>query len=189
MTTGQKENIKRLKAVQVEAKKLKALNPKLKHTEAVKKAFEKINGKVTKVKKVTKKLPLKVAAVKIKKKVKQTGKTNILIDKTKQAKKPGKRVSVNDKVYYESRANRSDKGRLLGIVINTNDLVNKNVLEDLKYTSQRITLFENQIINYNLAIKNKENKQNIPILKKQLVGIKKYNLELKQHIKELKKLI
>ena len=40
MTQGQKDNAKRFKAVQVEAKKLKAKNPKLKHIDAVKKAVK-----------------------------------------------------------------------------------------------------------------------------------------------------
>jgi len=46
---------------------------------------------------------------------KQTGRTNIAIDKKIQAKAPGKRVSKSGNVYYEARANRSDKGRLLGV--------------------------------------------------------------------------
>lgn len=48
---------------------------------------------------------------------KQTGKTNIKIDKTKQAMAPGKRKAspaAKKPFYYENRANRSDKGRLLG---------------------------------------------------------------------------
>jgi len=50
---------------------------------------------------------------------KQTGSTNKKIDKKFQAKPVGKRVVKHGKgvttTYYESRANRSDKGKLLGI--------------------------------------------------------------------------
>lgn len=46
---------------------------------------------------------------------KQTGRTSIAIDKKIQAKPVGKRLSKSGKVYYEARANRSDKGRLLGV--------------------------------------------------------------------------
>jgi len=47
----------------------------------------------------------------------QTGTTDKARDKKIQAKKPGKRIAKSsNKVYYERRANRSDKGRLLGTV-------------------------------------------------------------------------
>lgn len=36
---------------------------------------------------------------------------SIKADKKRTAKKPGKRVSASGNVYYESRANRSDKDR------------------------------------------------------------------------------
>ena len=39
----------------------------------------------------------------------QTGKTNLMIDKTRTAMQPGKRISRTGKTYWESRANRSDK--------------------------------------------------------------------------------
>jgi hypothetical protein len=49
---------------------------------------------------------------------KQTGKSNIAIDRRKQAMAPGKRKAspaAKKPYYYESRANRSDKGKLLGM--------------------------------------------------------------------------
>lgn len=59
MTAKQKENIKRFKAVQAEAKKLKAKNKKLTHVQAVKQAWAIMLGKkktkVTGVKKKHKK--------------------------------------------------------------------------------------------------------------------------------------
>lgn len=45
MTLGQKRNIERLKKLQIEAKKIRAKNPKLTHIEAVKIAAGKIPGK------------------------------------------------------------------------------------------------------------------------------------------------
>lgn len=38
----------------------------------------------------------------------QTGKTNLMIDKTRKAMQPGKRISRTGKIYWESRKNRSD---------------------------------------------------------------------------------
>jgi hypothetical protein len=77
MTQGQKDNIKRLKAVQLEAKKLKAKNPKLKHVDAVKKAFAMFS---TGVKKTAKKKSAKkkVGAVKIVQKDKNEKVTKVL---------------------------------------------------------------------------------------------------------------
>lgn len=50
------------------------------------------------------------------KKPRQTGTTNKKQDRQRQAKKPGKRKAKGTKaIYYEYRANRSDKGKLLGI--------------------------------------------------------------------------
>ena len=62
--------------------------------------------------------PKKAATKKtIKKKVyKQTGGSNLLYDKRFQALRPGKRISKKGNKYTENRENRSDKGRLLGIV-------------------------------------------------------------------------
>lgn len=46
-------------------------------------------------------------------KVRQTGGSDRLLDKTRQALPPGRRKSVSGNTYYERRANRSDKGKLL----------------------------------------------------------------------------
>ena len=62
-----------------------------------------------------KKLPVKIQSVKKIPAKKQTGKSNQTRDKLYQAKKPGKRKSASGRTYYESRANRSDQGQLLGI--------------------------------------------------------------------------
>jgi hypothetical protein len=164
MTKAQKDNQLRFKKAQAEAKRLKAKNPKLSHTAAVKQAFKNIAG--TSAKPAAKKIgAVKLDVIKkpiglyydnklikqfdtvaqsnkyqiekvqqgynrnlfftqkfsvtapAKKKVtkKQTGKTNIAIDRKIQALPIGKRISKSGNVYYEARANRSDKGKLLGV--------------------------------------------------------------------------
>jgi len=56
----------------------------------------------------------------------QTGTSNRAIDKRIEAKKPGRRIvgkGNNAHAYYERRANRSDKGRLMGMAgISLNDV-------------------------------------------------------------------
>jgi hypothetical protein len=64
-------------------------------------------------KKVAKK---KVAKKVVRKKVAKKKLTKIDYDKRYQANKPGKRKSASGNTYYENRPNRSDKGKLLGIV-------------------------------------------------------------------------
>jgi hypothetical protein len=43
----------------------------------------------------------------------QTGRTTRIVDVRIQAIRPGKRTSMNGRVYYERRKNRSDKGKRL----------------------------------------------------------------------------
>jgi len=71
-----------------------------------KKAAKKVAKKI--VRKVVKKksTPKKVAKKKL---------TKADYDKRYQAKKPGKRTSASGNTYYENRANRTDRGKLLGI--------------------------------------------------------------------------
>ena len=89
---------------------------------SLKEAFAHIYGKkkVGAVKKKSapkKKAAKKVAKKKVAKKVaKKKYALNPKKDKLYSAKKPGKRVSKTGKTYYESRENRSDKGKLYGIV-------------------------------------------------------------------------
>lgn len=67
-------------------------------------------------KKTAKKQDIRSKTAAAKRKMRQTGKTYVSLDKTREAKKPGKRTSANGKTYYERRANRSDVGKLLGTV-------------------------------------------------------------------------
>ena len=88
---------------------------------SLKEAFAHIYGKkVGAVKKKSapkKKAVKKIAKKKVAKKVaKKKYALNPKKDKLYSAKKPGKRVSKTGKTYYESRENRSDKGKLYGIV-------------------------------------------------------------------------
>jgi hypothetical protein len=84
---------------------------------SLKEAFAHIYGK-KKVGAVKKKSAPKNKTAKkvVKKVVKKKYGLNPKKDKLYSAKKPGKRVSKTGKTYYESRENRSDKGKLLGIV-------------------------------------------------------------------------
>jgi hypothetical protein len=75
----------------------------------------KVIGKAPK-KKVAKKVVRKVVKKKAApKKVAKKKLTPRDYDKRYSAKKPGKRTSASGNTYYESRPNRSDKGKLLGI--------------------------------------------------------------------------
>jgi hypothetical protein len=98
---------------------------------SLKEAFAHIYGKKVGAvkKKVSKKsAPKKKAAKKV---------TGIKQDKKLQAKKPGKRVSdgkhypyKKGNVYYESRPNRMDRGKLLGIY-NIGELFDISAIKDL----------------------------------------------------------
>ena len=80
---------------------------------SLKEAFAHIYGK-KKVGAVKKKsAPKKKVAKKV---VKKKYSLNKKKDKLYSAKKPGKRTSKTGKTYYESRENRSDKGKLYGVV-------------------------------------------------------------------------
>jgi hypothetical protein len=90
---------------------LKRLNKKpIKKATPIKKAAKKVVKKAAPKKKAVKKVVRKVAKKVIRKKL-----TNQAYDRRFQALKPGKRTSASGNTYYEYRANRSDRGKLLGI--------------------------------------------------------------------------
>jgi hypothetical protein len=229
MTKAQKDNQLRFKKAQAEAKRLKAKNPKLTHTAAVKQAFKNIAGtsdkpaakKIGAIKKkasisggnylkklikqqkvedaVNKKyknweFPVppvstlnwtistwsnyiekngsKIGAVK-----KQTGKTSIAIDRKIQALPVGKRISKSGNVYYEARANRSDKGRLLGVKkdINYKSLYKEYLYnEDNNYHTDNILLLA-----YNLG-----SKADLQIAKKLIIDLNKYGYSVPTNTKK-----
>lgn len=121
----------------------------------------------------------------------QTGTSDKSIDKIKQALPVGKRVSKNDNVYYERRANRSDKGVLLGV--GSLEKIKQEILNDFTMTSKRIEIFENNA--FILTNKYQELRfiKGSTIERKKIIqdikSIEKYIKELKQHKIELKKLM
>jgi len=126
-------------------------------------------------KKVAKK---KVAKKVVRKKVAKKKLSRIDYDKRYQAKKPGKRKSASGNTYYESRANRSDKGKLLGIGALSQSALQdvKRILEDIQRAEKGIKMNQTYTTN--------------PIIKKNvLIKLKNYIKEKKTHLKELKKLI
>jgi len=146
---------------------LESLKSKLKKwSRLIDKEVNKLNKKSTKMpikkaapkKKIAKKVVRKIVKKKAApKKVAKKKLTKQDYDKRYQAKKPGKRTSASGNTYYESRPNRSDKGKLLGI----GNVLNKN--QEIKRLSQ-------------LA--------KTP-LEKRIVSILKYNLQDYDNLKSL----
>jgi hypothetical protein len=139
-------------------------------------------------KKGSKEAQLKMEFVRAAKK--QTGTSNIEADKKRQAMAPGKRKSqYGGGTYYEYRANRSDKGVLLGIPEKNIDL-NNDILKDFNYCNDKIIKYERMLIYNKLELKK-------PLLSKlfkdhykyEINLLNKYISEMKQHVKELKKLM
>jgi hypothetical protein len=95
-----------------------------------KKAAKKVVRKAAPKKKSVKKVVRKVVKKTAPKKVVRKKLTKLDYDKRYQALKPGKRTSASGNTYYENRANRSDRGKLLGI----GKVLNKN--QEIKRLSQ-----------------------------------------------------
>lgn len=165
MTASQKKNIVRFKAVQAEAKRLKAKNKNLKHSAAVKQAWAILynTDKKRKVGAVKKKAaPKKKAATK---KYVQRGTSNKKLDKLHQALPPGVRISKKTgEKYKEIRANRSDKGKLLGI----SSIEATRINNDLNGNPRYVIHFLNFL--------NSEEKNFLPFNKKYDYALKKAKL-------------
>lgn len=134
-----------------------------------------------------KKMPIKkkIAKKKVaKKKVAKKKLTSIVYDKRYQAKKPGKRKSASGNTYYEYRANRSDKGKLLGIG-SVKDMTDKYIktLNDIYNYNKAISIIQNDMKRLNYSLMEKQR------AKQTIANFKKIIKELKIHSKELKKLI
>lgn len=116
------------------AKFKKAIAYRQKTGVSLKEAFAHIYGKkvgAVKKKVAKKSAPKKKAAKKVVRKVVKKKLTPRDYDLRYSAKKPGKRIAKKSgKTYYESRPNRSDKGKLLGI----GNVLNKN--QEIKRLSQ-----------------------------------------------------
>lgn len=147
-----------------------------------------VKKKAAPKKKAAKKIAKKKVAKKVvRKKVAKKKLTKIDYDKRYQAKKPGKRIAKKSKkTYYESRPNRSDKGKLLGI----GKIYNSNIIKKLERSMDELNMANNQIElhrgNLKMGIKDLFTKKlNQDLVKKNM----KFKKELSTHIKELKKLI
>jgi hypothetical protein len=143
------------------------------------------NTKMPIKKKVAKKVIRKKVAKKVvRKKVAKKKLSRIDYDKRYQAKKPGKRKSASGNTYYENRANRSDKGKLLGIgsVKNMTDKYIKTLNEIYQY-NKAINIIQNDMTRLNYSPMEKQR------AKQTIANFKKIVKELKIHSKELKKLI
>jgi len=180
----------------------KAIEYRKKTGVSLKEAFAHVYGK--KVGAVKKKAaPKKKAAVKkkaapkkvAKKKVavkKQTGTSVKYYDKLHQAKPVGKRTTKNPHKYHgktirksttytENRANRSDKGVLLGI-----GAIKRNTLDKFSKETKNLSNMENMLDKF----KNLKSTISIPKRKeysKEIQKLKKLISEQKTHIRELKK--
>jgi len=115
---------------------------------------------------------------------KQTGTSNRKIDKLIQAKKPGKRLAKGTKnVYYESRANRSDKGVLLGIGAVKKDLSTKyqTALKNIAYLTGEIAMYK-VLLSHAAAVEKPKKKKKIKGLQLKL----KYAKKLKSQLSKFK---
>jgi NADPH:quinone reductase-like Zn-dependent oxidoreductase len=157
---------------------------------SLKEAFAHIYGKkVGAVKKKSapkKKAAKKVAKKKVAKKVaKKKYSLNKKKDKLYSAKKPGKRIAKKSgKTYYESRENRSDKGKLLGIGAFSEQTLKKieNQLKDLQSLEGKVrtyTIFKNSA--------NYKNPSSQKIINSYIKKAKEQIKETKTHISQLKK--
>ena len=154
----------------------------------INKTIDKVYKK-NKAKKVVRKVVKKKVAPK---KVAKKKLTKQDYDKRYQAKKPGKRISTGKNypykkgnVYYENRANRSDRGKLLGI-----GKSGFSLMTDLNQTLQKMHDTQNSINIYTNAIKDKSTSRYDKInIRQEIKNQKKYLAELKTHFRELKKML
>lgn len=181
-----------IEKIQAKAKALRKSYPNAKWTDLIKKAstdLKKIGaiGGVSKKKKATKKAATKKTVSKRKPKIvkvlKQHGTSAKAYDKRHQALPAGRRISKGGKPYTETRSNRSDKGVLLGINIDTDAIINryKNVLKEIeKYqeTKRKIK------IAYSVGTKQEKAKSKLMIKK-----IDDIIRELKVHSRQIKSYI
>lgn len=135
----------------------------------------------------------------VKKKVvkKQTGTTNKAYDLRKQALPVGKRTSKSGNVYYESRANRSDRGKLMGVRLtkaqalkkltelgnNSKSPLAKKVASIIKYNSYDYNNLEDLFEEIRMGLQNGSISELI-YYKDTLAWYKKYKKEINNLLKE-----
>jgi len=187
------------------------------YTKAIKKLMQELTTEVKKYnvkikpskKVVVKKIAVKKSAPKrsapkksaSKKSTTQTGRSTEFYDKMYQAKKPGKRTTSWGTTYYESRANRSDKGVLLGMHKDTKSHnvnirvvsgITENALNQIKDIQKRMLNSELMANNIKSLMKSdtyKKDKEFMKEAKKTIINIAKSNQEYKKMITSLKKLV
>jgi hypothetical protein len=157
-----------IKKVPVEIKPKKSTMPKAKTKKAA-------TNKAT---------PVKRKSATTKKAAKQTGTSNRIYDVLIQAKKPGKRVSKSGKTYYESRANRSDKGVLLGV--NGIGKIGNAMINELKIAHDKLIKWQKILLALYIE-KAKVSKGMKPVVEMDIKRIKDAIKEKKIHIQQLKK--
>jgi hypothetical protein len=187
------------------------------YTKAIKKLMQELTTEVKKYNvkiKPSKKVVVKKVAVKKsapkrsapkksaqKKSTKQKGISTEFYDKMYQAKKPGKRKTSWGTTYYENRANRSDKGVLLGMHKDTKSHnvnirvvsgITENALSQIKDIQKRMLNSELMANNIKSLMKSdtyKKDKEFMREAKKTIINIAKSNQEYKKMITSLKKLV
>jgi hypothetical protein len=161
---------------------LKILAPKnivttKKRLPSVIKLINKTIDKVYKKSKIKKKVAKKVVRKVVKKKAapKKVAKkklTNRDYDKRYQALRPGKRVAYETgNVYYENRANRSDRGKLLGF----NDITLTRINNDLNGNPRYVVHFLNVLNSEEQSFLPFNKKYEYALKKAKLIGGKKYD--------------
>jgi len=184
------------------------------YTKAIKKLMQELTTEVKKYNvkiKPSKKVVVKKVAVKKsapkrsapkkaapKKSTKQTGRSTEFYDKMYQAKKPGKRTTSWGTTYYESRANRSDKGVLLGMhkdtkSHNVNIRVMSGINKDLIHRISKINdeILQREGVIFSVIERRKEliERNGANWYKKWIKDAKAIVSELKKHKTELKRFI
>lgn len=193
MTKAQKENQARFKAVQAEAKKLKAKNPKLSHVMAVKQAWAIILGKPAKVGSIATKMIIKKPAIKktglkaiikkVPKKMPIAGRLNLTGKETRLGYIP-KKVAAKKPATSKHQDTKSHNVNIK--VVSGIQLKHNNILY-YKKALLRLDELErtlNFLIDGLITEKTKEGKK---IVNEWIRSTKKLIIEEKQHIKELKK--
>jgi hypothetical protein len=126
------------------------------------------NTKMPIKKKIAKK---KVAKKVVRKKVAKKKLSRIDYDMRYQAKKPGKRKSASGNTYYENRANRSDKGKLLGF----NDITLTRINNDLNGNPRYVVHFLNVLNTEEQSFLPFNKKYEYALKKAKTIGGKKYD--------------
>lgn len=208
MTAAQKENIKRFKAVQAEAKKLKAKNKKLTHQEAVKQAWAIMYSKKRSGKKVgysKERTKVLVRATPYIKKYRAKGwskedairNANIDAAFMSGTKKKSKRKPTEKDILKKVHSAKTTSKTLYNKLDKLDEAqhkhmgaVNKLAHKDFTEVLNKLNKAEIYLQHHYKAIKNKKLLDSVRLqLKKQVPTLKKYIAELKKQKSELKKLM